>query len=146
MKIRTFSIIIAKPGLMADTLLILEFPSFRSLWLFPMSIHAFSPNCRSRSWAFYDSVRPVSPRLLMYTPIASCMTCPMDGMCFLNAGHSIRETSSVDCSSRAIETFEEALSVIIPRKQPSVSSQRSTMSYLCTASLAFVCWPLTYSE
>jgi len=46
----TFSIIFAKHSLIADTLLILALPSFRSLWLLPMSMLSFSPKCRSRSW------------------------------------------------------------------------------------------------
>jgi hypothetical protein len=50
-ELRTFLIIFAKPGLMADTLLILALPSFRSLWLFPMSMLSFSANCWSRSCA-----------------------------------------------------------------------------------------------
>ena len=44
-EIRTFLIIFAKPGIMTDTLLILVLPSFRSLWLFPMSMISFSPDC-----------------------------------------------------------------------------------------------------
>jgi len=35
---------LGKPGLMANTLFILALPSFRSLWLFPMSMLSFSPN------------------------------------------------------------------------------------------------------
>jgi hypothetical protein len=31
------------------------------------------------------------------------MTCAMHGMWFLNAGHSIPEASSVNCSSHVIE-------------------------------------------
>jgi len=59
----------------------------------------------------------------MDAPKASWMTCPMHGIWFLNAGHSIPEASSVDSSSRVIEQFEEALSIVIPSKRPSVSSQ-----------------------
>jgi len=129
---------------MADTLLILALPSFRSLWLFPMSMLSFSPNCWSRSWASQDMVRPITPRLLMNAPNASCMPCAMHGVWFLNAGHSIPEASSVDYGSRVIEKFEEALSVVIPSKRPSVSSKRSSTSFNCIASLALVCWPLTY--
>ena len=49
LEIPTFSIIFAKPGLMAVKLLILALPYFRSLWLCPMSMLSFSPNCWSRS-------------------------------------------------------------------------------------------------
>jgi hypothetical protein len=60
------------------------------------------------------------------------------------AGHSIPEASSVDCSSRVIELFDEALSVVIRCKQPSVRSKQSRTSFKCIAYLAPVCWPLTY--
>jgi len=129
---------------MAETFLILALPSFRSFWLFPLSMLSFSPNCWSCSWASQDLVRPFTPRLLMNAPEASCMMCAMHDMWFLNAGHSIPESTSVDCSSRVIELFEEVLSVVIPSKQPSVSSNRSRTSFKCAASLCPVCWPLTY--
>jgi len=128
-EIRTFSIIFAKPGLIADTLLILALPSPRSLWLFPMSMLSFSPNCWSHSWASQNLVWPFTLRLLMNAPKASCMTCAMHGMWFLNASHSIQEASSVDCSLRIIEKFEGALSVVIPSKRPSVSSKQSSTSF-----------------
>ena len=98
LEIRTFSILFAKPGLMADMLLILAMPSFRSLWLFTMSMHSFSPNCWSRSWVSQDLLKPFTLRLLMNSPKANCMTCAMYGMWFLNEGHSIAEASRVDCS------------------------------------------------
>jgi len=135
--------IFAKPGFMADTLLILALPSFRSLCLFPVSMLSLSPNCWSRSWASRDLLRPFTLCLLMNAPKASCMMCAMQGMWFLNAGHSISEASSVDCSSCVIELFEEALSLVIPSKWLSVSSKRSSTSFKCTAGLAPVCWPLT---
>jgi len=103
LEIRTFSIIFAKPGLIADTLLIVVLLSFRSLWLFPMSMLSFSSNCWLRSRASQDLVRPLTPRRLMNAPESSCMTCAMWRIWFLNAGHSIPEASSVDCSSRVIE-------------------------------------------
>jgi len=143
-EIGTFSIIFAKPGLMADTLLIIALPSFRSLWLFPMSMLSFSPNCWLRWWASQDFLWPLTLRMLMNSPKASCMTCAMHCMWFLNAGHSIPEASSVDCSSRVMEYFWEALSVIIPRKRQSVISNQLSTSFKCMASLAPVCWPLTY--
>jgi len=129
---------------MANTSLIPELRSFRCLWLFPMSTLSFSANCWSRSWASQDLVRPLSSRLLSNAPEASCMTCAMQGMWFLNPGHSIPEASSVDCSSRVLGWFEEAVSVVIPNKPPSVSSKQSRMSFKCSASLAPVCWLLTY--
>jgi len=79
----------------------------------------------------------------MNAPKASCMMCAIHGIWFLNAGHSIPEASSVDCSSRNIESLEEALSVVITSKWPSVSSKQSRTSFQCTASLAPVCWPVT---
>jgi len=121
LEIRTFSIIYAKPGLMADTLLILALPSFRSLCLFPMSMLSFSPNCWSHSWASQDLVWHISLRLLRNAPNASCMMCAMHGRWFLNAGHSILKASRVYCSSRVIDSFEEGLYVLIPSKTPSVS-------------------------
>ena len=144
MKYATFSIILAKPGFMAHTIVIVALPSFRSLWLFPMSTLSFSPNCWSRWWASEDLVRHFTPRLLMNAPRASWMVRAMHGMWFLKAGNWIADASSVDCSSRVIEQCEEAVSVVIPSKQPSVSSKRSNTSFKCTASLAPVCWPFTY--
>jgi len=94
----TFSMICAKPGLMADTLLILVLPSFRSLWLFPMSMLSYSSNCWLCSWISQDLLWPVTPRLLMNAPKASCMTWAMIGMWFLSEGYSITETSTGDCS------------------------------------------------
>jgi len=129
---------------MADTSVILALPSFQSLWLFPMSIASFSPNCGARSWASQVLVRPSSHRLLMNAPKASCMTCAMHGMWFLKAGHCIAESSSVDWNSHVIEQFEEALSVLIPSEQPSVSSIRSSTSFKCTVSFAPVWWPFHY--
>jgi len=129
---------------MANTLLILALPSFRSLWLFPMSMLWFYPNCWSRSWPSQNLVRPFKPRLLMNAPKASCLTCAMHGMWFLEVGHWIAEASGVDCGWRVIECFEDALSVVIPSKRPSVRSKRSSTSFKCTASLAPVCWPLIY--
>jgi len=143
-EIRTCSIIFAKPGFMIKSLLILAFPSFRSLWLFPMCMLWLSPNCWSGSWASQDLVRPFTPRLLMNASTASCMTCAMHGRWFLKADHLIAEGSGVDCSSRVIEYCGEALSVVIPSKQLSVSSKRSSTSFKCPASLASVCWPVTY--
>ena len=143
-EIRTFSMIFAKPGPMADTLLILALPSCRSLWLFPMSILSFSPNWWSHSWASQDLVWPFTLRLLRNAPRASWMTCALHGMGCVNAGHSIREGSRVDCSSRVSEQFEKALSLAILSKWPSVSSKRSSTSFKCLASRAPVCWPWTY--
>jgi hypothetical protein len=65
-------------------------------------------------------------------------------MWFLNAGHSIPQASSIDCSSCVIKEFEEALSVIIRSIELPVSAKRSRMSFKCTASVAPICWPLTY--
>jgi len=131
---------------MADTSLILALPSFWSLWLFSMSMLSFSPNCWSGSWASQDVVRPFTTRLLMYAPKTSCMTCAMHDMWCLNAGHWIAEASSVDCSSRVIDWFEQALSVVIPSNQPLVSSKRTSALFKCMASLAPVCWQLTYDR
>jgi len=103
LQIRTLSIIFAKPGFMADTLLILAFPSFRSLWRFPMSVLLFSPNCWSPSWASHDLVCPFTLRLLMNAPKASWMMCAIHGMRFRTACYSIPEASSVDCSFRVIQ-------------------------------------------
>jgi len=78
---------------MADTLLIVALPTFRSLWLFPVSVLSFSPIWWSCSWASQNLVQPFTPRLLMNAPKASCVTCTMHSMWFLNAGHSILEAS-----------------------------------------------------
>jgi hypothetical protein len=129
---------------MADTLLILELPSFRSLWPFLMSVLSFSPNCSSHSCASYDLVGPFTPRRLMNAPKASWMMCDIHGMWFSKAGNSIAEASSVDCSSQVIKRFDEVLSFVIPSKWPSVCSKRSRSSLKCMASLALVCWTLTY--
>jgi len=129
---------------MADTLLILALPSFPSLWLCPMSRLEFSPNCWSGSWASQDYVRPLTPRLLMNAPKASCVTCALQGMWFLKSGQLIPEASSGNYSSRVIEEFEEAWSVVIPSKQPSVSSKQFSTCFKCMASLAPLCRPLTY--
>jgi len=103
LEIRTFSIIFAKPSLMADTTLILVLPSFRSLWIFPMSVLSFSLNCWSRSEASQHLVWPFTPRLHMNAPKASLMPCSMHGMESLNAGHWIPEAWRVDCNSQVIE-------------------------------------------
>jgi len=129
---------------MANTSFSLALPSFRSLWLFPMSAVSFSLSWWSRSWASQDLLWPLTLRLLMIAPKARCMTCAMEGMWFLDAGHSIPEASRGDCSSRVIEWFEEALSVIIPSKWPLLSPKPSRMAFKCMASLAPVCWPFTY--
>ena len=143
LEIRTFSIIFAKPGLMADTLLILALPSSRSRWLFPLSMPWFSPNCWLHSWAAQDLVRPVAPRLLMNAPKASWMTCTIHGMSLLNAGHWIPEAWRVNCNSWVIEKFEDAWSVVIPSQHVSASSKCATF-FKCRGSCAPVCWLLTY--
>jgi len=129
---------------MADTLLIIALPTFRSLWLFPMSIRSFSPQCWACSRASQDLVQPFTPKLLINALKASCMTCTMQSMWFLNAGHSIPEASSVDCSSCIIEWFEVASSVVIPSKWQSVSSEWYSTFFKCMAILAALCWLLTY--
>jgi len=48
-EICTFSIIFAKPGLMADTLLVLAFASVRSLWLYLQAHQASNMICKVRS-------------------------------------------------------------------------------------------------
>ena len=144
LEIRTFSMIFDKPGFMADTLLILTLPSFQSLWLFPMSTLWFSQDYWSRSEASQDVVRPLTLRLLMNAPPASCMTCAMQGVRFLKGGHWIPEASSVDCSSHVIKLFKEASSLVIQSGRPSISSKRSRTSSKCMASLAGGCWPLSY--
>jgi hypothetical protein len=88
-------------------------------------------------------VWPVTPRLLRNAPKASWMTCAMHGMWFLNAGHSIPQSSSVDYSSCVIEWFEKALSVVSPSKQPLVSSNQSWTSFNCAARRGPFCGPLT---
>jgi hypothetical protein len=72
------------------------------------------------------------------------MTCAIRAIWLLNASHLHAETSSVDCSSRIIELFEEVLSIFVSCKLQSVSSKRSSTPLECTASLAPVCRPLTY--
>jgi len=129
---------------MADTSLILALPSFRNLWLFPMAMLSISPNCWSRSWASQHLVEPFTLRLLMNTPNASCMTRAMHGMWFPNAGSSIPEAWSVGCSSHVIQSFAEALSVVIPSKRPSVSSKSSITSFQYLASFVPVLCSLTY--
>jgi len=134
-----FLTILAKPGFMADILLILALPSFRNLWLFSMSMHSFCPNCWSHSWASQNLVRPSTPRLLMNAPNATCTTCAMHTMWFLNAGHSISVASWVDCRLSVMKWFEEALTVVIPSERPSVRSKQSSMFLKYTANLAPVC-------
>jgi len=114
LEIFTFSIIYAKPGRIAKTLLILALPSSHSLWHFPMSVFWFTPYSWWCSGATQHLERPLTPRLLMNAPKASWMTCAMHGMWLLIAGHMILEQSTVDCSSWGIEQLEEALSVVIP--------------------------------
>ena len=133
-----------KPGPMADTLLILALPLFRSFWLFPISMRSFSPQCWSCSWASHDLLWSFTPRLLMNAPRASWMTCGLHGMRFLNVDCCIPEASRVDYDSRVTEQFDEAVSVEIPSKWPSVSSKRSRASFKCTARCAPVCWLWTY--
>jgi len=70
-EICTFSIIFAKPGLMANILLILVLPSFWSLRFFPMSVLSFTLNCWLRSRTSRDLVRPVTRRRLIDAPSAS---------------------------------------------------------------------------
>jgi hypothetical protein len=89
-------------------------------------------------------VWPFTPKLLMNAPNASWVTCAIHGMWLCKAGHSIPEGSSDDCSSWVIEQFDEALSVVMASKRPLVSSKLSRTSFKCMASLAPVCWPLTY--
>jgi len=86
----------------------------------------------------------LKPRQIFTAPNARCMLCAMHGMWFLNAGHSIPEASSGDCSSRVIMLFEEALSVVIPSTQPAVSLKQSSTFFKCTGCHAPVCWPLRY--
>jgi len=76
---------------------------FRSLWLFSMSMLSFTPNCWSHPLASQDLVWHFTLRMLMNAPKASCMTCAMQGIWFLQAGHLIAEASSVDCSSGVIK-------------------------------------------
>jgi hypothetical protein len=68
----------------------------------------------------------------------------MHGMWFLNAAHSVAESSGDNCSSRVIEYFEEALSVLVPNNQPSVSSNRLRMFFNRAASLVPVSCLFTY--
>jgi len=136
--------IVAKPGLIANTLLIWPLTSFQSLWLFSMSMLWLPWNCWSSSWASEELARPFTSRLLINPSKASYMTRPMHGMWFLNAGHSIPEAPRVDCSSQVIEWFEEALSVVIHSKRWSICYRQSLTSVTHMASLAAVCRPLTY--
>jgi len=129
---------------MADTLLILTLPSVWSLWLLPISLHSSAAYCWSCSWASQDLMWPYTPRLLMNAPKSSCMTCAMQCVWFLNAGHWIPEILKVDCSSPVIKSCEEVWSVVVPSKWLSVSSKRSRTPFKCTAKLAPVGWHLTY--
>ena len=72
------------------------------------------------------------------------MTCAMHGMWFRSVGPSILEAWRVDSNLRVIESFGKALSVVIPNKQPLVSSTWSRTFFICMASRALVYWPLTY--
>jgi hypothetical protein len=144
LEIRTVSMIVGNPYLMADTRLNLVLPKVRSVWRYLISMLSFSPICWSCSLVTHDLLRHYTPWLRMNAPTASGMTCTVHGMWFLNAGHSILESSSVDYSLQVIELFQEVWSVVIPSKQPSVSSKQSSMPFKCTASLPSVCLPLTY--
>jgi len=64
---------------------------------------AFSPNYWLHSGASQNWVQPFTHRLRMNAPRASCMTCAVHGMWFLDAGHSIPEVSTVDWSLPVIE-------------------------------------------
>jgi len=143
LEMRTLSIIFAQSGRIAATMWILALPSFRSLWLFPMSGHSFCTNCWLCASASKDLMRPLTVRLLMNAPKVSWMRCSIHYMRFLIAGLTIPEASRVDCCSRVMKLAEEALSVIIRSKWLLVSSKQSRTSFKCTASLAPVCWPLT---
>jgi len=143
LEIRDFSMILYKPGLVVDTLLIPALPSLRSLRFCPMSMLSFSRNGWSCWWASQHLVRQFTPRLLSNAPIASWMTCAMHGLWFLNAGHSIPEASRIDCDSQVIELIEEVSSVVIPSHRLSVSSKWSRTCFKCTTSCTLVGWPLT---
>jgi len=99
----TVSIIFPKPGLMADIVLILSSPSFSSLWLIPMSMLPYSPNCWSQSWGLRNLVPHFTPWPPMIVHTANGMTRSRHGKWFLNAGHLITEVTVVDCSSVGME-------------------------------------------
>jgi hypothetical protein len=144
-EIHPYSIIFVKPGLMADTVLILVLPYCRNVWLCSLSLLAFSPNCWSWTLDSQDLVCLWTPRLLMNTTKASSMTCTMHLMRYVNVGHSMPEASREVWTSQDIEEFEETLFIVIPKKCPSISSKQSRTSFHCLSSRAAVCWPLTWS-
>jgi len=142
-EILTFSSIFAKPGYMADTLLILALPSFRSFWLSPMSMLWLSPNCWSRSPDSKDLVRPLHrDRSGMHLKpagwLAPCMVC---GSSKQPTGLSRpRVLIAARVSSK---NFKTVLSVVISCKRPAVHSKRSSTTMKCMASLTAVRLPLT---
>jgi hypothetical protein len=142
LEILTFRIIFAKPGHIANTLLILALPFFRSLWQFPVSVVQFPPNWWWRLCTSPDLVRTCPPIQPINALKASCMTCVLHGIWFLIGGHRIQEASRVDCSFQEIKELEEALPIIILRTWPSVSPNWSSTSIIYMASLAPICWTL----
>ena len=103
LEIHTVSMLCAKPGLMANNLLFLALPSCRRLWLLPMSMIWLWPNYWSRSPASQDLVQPFTPRMPMNASKPSWMPSAIDGMRFLNVGHSIPEASRLYCNLQDCE-------------------------------------------
>jgi len=99
LEICMFSIMLAKPAPMADTLSILALPSVRSLSLFRMAVCWCSPTCWSCSGDSQHFVGLLALGLLMNPPEVIWTMCAMHVMVFLNARHPIPEAWMVGCTS-----------------------------------------------
>jgi len=132
----TFSIIFTKPGFLANTLLILALPSFRSLWHISLCMLSFCPNCWSRWCASQVLLQPSTLRLVMNSPQASCVTRAMHGLWFLNLSNLSMEVWRANCRASVAKQFKKALSVVIWSILQSVSWKQSRTSVKRTARLA----------
>jgi hypothetical protein len=136
--------IVAKLGLMGDTLWIVALPSCQSHWPFRISCLEFSPWCWSRSGCSQDGVWFFSAQLLLNTLNTTGMTYAMQCMSFSNASHLILPASSVDCQSQAIRSCDVALSVVIANTGPTATLTLSSIPFTCMADVAQICSPLLY--
>jgi hypothetical protein len=101
-EIRTFSIVFPKHGWIADNLLILLLPYFRSFWLSTISVFSISPDCWSH-WSPSEGVlSPITLRLLMNVHNVSCIMWTAHGMYHLITTNRILKGWRVDWCSQVI--------------------------------------------
>jgi len=142
LELGTFSIIFAKPGLMADALLILALHSCPSLWLIQISVFSLWTNRCLWSWASQDLVWHFTPRQFMNAYIASWMALATHAIWFLSVGDFIPKALRADCIVWFIEAYQDVLCFVISITWLSVRSRRSRSSFNYPAGHAPVCWPL----